>query len=119
MSEPEQNRPESEPDKSKPEMTQEELQRQLLETQKRLVELQEQQIRKKDSQTDNHDTGIGKSVVSILIAAVIIAVVGFVIHDYTKTKEVNEHASDNIYDALNLGSGSPTDIFLSSLPMQP
>ena len=116
MSEPEQNRPESEPDKSKPEMTQEELQRQLLETQKRLVELQEQQIRKKDSQSDNHDTGI---VVSILIAAVIIAVVGFVIHDYTKTKEVNEHASDNIYDALSLGSGSPDDIFLSSLPMQP
>ena len=107
MSEPEQNRPESEPDKSKPEMTQEELQRQLLETQKRLVELQEQQIRKKDSQSDNHDTGIGKSVV------------GFVIHDYTKTKEVNEHASDNIYDALSLGSGSPDDIFLSSLPMQP
>ena len=75
------------------------------------MELQEQQIRKKDSQSDNHDTGIGKSVVSILIAAVIIAVVGFVIHDYTKTKEVNEHASDNIYDALSLAAHRTTSFY--------
>ncbi|OQM71043.1 hypothetical protein B5779_2138, partial [Bifidobacterium longum] len=91
----------------------------LLETQKRLVELQEQQIRKKNSKSANHDTGTANSVVSILIAPVISAVVAFSVHDYTKTKEVNEHASDNIYDALSLGSGSPDDIFLSSLPMQP
>ena len=58
MSEPQQppapQRQTLKPDEPKPEMTQEELQRQLLETQKRLVELQEQQnLRHEEEQAEN------------------------------------------------------------------
>lgn len=111
MSEPEQppapQRPTLKPDEPKPEMTQEELQRQLLETQKRLVELQEQQnLRHEEEQAENkrkeekhHDNNVKAAIIVILvIIALVVGVIAY--RDYKKTEDANNRAGYGICRSL-------------------
>lgn len=74
-------------------MTQEELQRQLLETQKRLVELQEQQnLRHEEEQAENkrkeekhHDNNVKAAIIAILV--IIALVVGVIAYRDYKRKQ--------------------------------
>lgn len=106
MSEPQQppvpQRPTLKPDEPKPEMTQEELQRQLLETQKRLVELQEAQNAKQEERhQEAKRTKTG--VIIVIVVAVVVALVG--IWMYSSIQEYTLEGKKSKYETCMVVSG--------------